>query len=241
MRFLTIHKLDEYMEDGNPPIPEVVEGMGALVRESAGIFISGAGLHRSAERIRLTVTGTTQEVSRGPFDGENELVARFAMIRVRSMQDALAQAQRYADVLGEAEIEIGPVVEPWDLGLISKPESVESTRFLLLVKSDARSEGEIPFDPETIAALVDLEAELREAGILLSAERLAPSARAARLAAGPKGERTWVDGPFTESKELVAGFSLVRFPTREEAIAWAERYAAILHGNEVDVQEVLDD
>jgi hypothetical protein len=189
----------------------------------------------------LKLTPEAEEFSRGPFDGDDELVSRFAMIRVPSMQEALDQARRYAELLGVADVEIGPVVEPWDLGLTPKPEKIETARYLLLIKGDARSEGEVPFDPETLQDLKELEGDMFEQGILLSAERLAPSARAARLERGEKGKRTWVDGPFTESKELVAGFSLLSLPSRAEAVAWADRYAEILEGNEVDLREVLED
>ena len=57
--------------------------------------------------------------------------------------------------------------------------------------------------------------------------------------AGPKGKRSWVDGPFAESKELVAGYSILEVPSKRDALAWADRYAAILDGNEVDVRSVL--
>ncbi|HXK17748.1 MAG TPA: YciI family protein, partial [Polyangiaceae bacterium] len=53
-----------------------------------------------------------------------------------------------------------------------------------------------------------------------------------------KGKRSWVDGPFAESKELIAGFSLLSLPSLREAIAWADRYAAILVDSEVDIREV---
>lgn len=128
-------------------------------------------------------------MTHGPLAGDNELVAGFAMIKVKSMEDAIALARRFTGVLGDVEIEIGPVVEPW----------VE---------------------------------ELTKAGVLLKVEGLAPSAKGARLASGAKGKRTWVDGPFSESKELIAGFSILN--------AWANRYAAILGDNEVDVRVVLD-
>jgi hypothetical protein len=76
-------------------------------------------------------------------------------------------------------------------------------------------------------------------------DRLAPSARARRgplvqaaLGLATESKRGWVDGPFAESKELIAGFSVLDLPSRAEAIAWAERYAAVLGDNEVDVREL---
>lgn len=62
------------------------------------------------------------------------------------------------------------------------------------------------------------------------------SSKGVQPAAGPKGKRSWTDGPFAESKEMIAGFSILTMRSREEAIAWANRYAEILDGNEVDVR-----
>ena len=126
-------------------------------------------------------------------------------------------------------------MEPWDLGLIPKPAESQAGRFLLLVKGDARSERA---DPELRAALSEIEARMRDEGVLLAAEALAPSSRASRLASAPPASRRFVDGPFGESKELIAGFSILNLPTKNAALAWAERYAAILAGNEVDVCEI---
>jgi hypothetical protein len=240
MRFLVMHKVDANMEAAAPPSREIIEGMGQLVQGSLrdGTFTNGAGLHRSAQRIRLRFSPENRQFVRGPYEGENELIARFAMVSVPSMKEAVEQAERYADVLGEGEIEIGPVVEPWDLGLVPKPSRIERSRFLLLIKSNDRFEGKVPFDPLTVEDMAEVEKAMTEEGVLLAAERFAPSARASRLSSGPK--RTWVDGPFAESKELIAGFSLLKLPTRDDARAWAERYAAILGDNEVDVLLVLE-
>ena len=64
-------------------------------------------------------------------------------------------------------------------------------------------------------------------------------ADAKRLAAGT-AKRSWTDGPFAESKELIAGFSILDVPSLADAIAWADRYAAILVDNEVDVRAMID-
>jgi hypothetical protein len=76
--------------------------------------------------------------------------------------------------------------------------------------------------------------ELKQSGVLLSAATLAPSSRGSRN----RKAREWTDGPFTESKELIAGFSIVELQSLAEAKRWAEAYAAILGDNEVDVREL---
>jgi hypothetical protein len=237
MRFIVMHKVDAKMEAGDPPSEGIIKGMGHLVSKGleSGVFLDGAGLHRSAQRVRLRFAGGRCTVTRGPLEGGNELVAGFAMIKASSIDAAIEHAKRFAGVLGDVEIEIGPVVEPWDLGMMPKPADVEGGRFLLLFKADAASEAGPP-RPAVLAAMATLNDELRAAGVLLGAERLAPSAKGARYASAPKGKRVWIDGPFTESKELIAGFSILNVPSREDAIAWASLYAAILDGNEVDVR-----
>jgi hypothetical protein len=239
MRFIVMHKVDAHMESGGPPSQHIIENMGALVQESIRnhIFTTGAGLHPSARRARLERGGRV--VTHGPYSGQNELVDSFAMIRASSLEEAVERAREFARVL-DAEIEVGPVVEPWDLGMMPKPAGNTPGRFLLLCKGDAATEagGEaLAAHRAKLSALVEA---LKKEGVLLMSDRLAPSARGARLpsASARGGQRAWVDGPFAESKELIAGFSVLELPSRADAIAWAERYAAVLGDNEVDVREL---
>ena len=239
MRFIVMHKVDANMEAGGPPSQEIIANMGKLVQGSlkAGTFENGAGLHRSARRVRIEFRGGKAQVTQGPYAGKNELVAAFFMIRVAAVEQALEQAERLAAVLGDVDIEIGPVVEPWDIYAVPKPAKLETQRFLLLVKGDAKSErGER--DPRTLAALTQLRKVMSDEGVLLAADTLAPSSRASRLPPTGKGKRTWMDGPFAESKELIAGFSILNVPTKQDALAWADQYAAILTINEIDVREL---
>jgi hypothetical protein len=253
MRFIVMHKVDAHMESGGPPSQHIIQNMGALVQESirSHIFTTGAGLHRSARRARLDRGGRV--VTMGPFTGQNELVDSFAMIRASSLDEAVERAREFARVL-DAEVEVGPVVEPWDLGVMPKPAGNTPARFLLLCKADAASEAGGEALAARRAKLSALVEALKKEGVLLMSDRLAPSARGARLRAagngaagnraaksGPTaagGQRRWVDGPFAESKELIAGFSVLELPSRADAIAWAERYAAVLGDNEVDVREL---
>lgn len=241
MRFMVMHKVDAHMEAGGPPNPQIVQSMGALVQQSLkeGTFTTGAGLHRSARRARLEPAGGSVRVTHGPYSGKNELLSSFAMIRARSLEEAIERARELSRVLGDAEVEVGPVVEPWDIGVMPKPEGATNTRFLLLCKGDQNTEGGVGLSAERRAALDRLLGALKDEGVLLLADRLAPSAGGARLAKGPEGKRTWTDGPFAESKELIAGFSILELPTRADAIAWADRYAAILTESEVDVRQLV--
>lgn len=243
MRFLVMHKVDANMEAGVRPSQDIIRNMGALVGEGikAGVFLDGAGLHRSVRRARLSAKGGEVSVTRGPYAGKNELVASFAMIKTRTVDEAIDHARRFAAALGDCEIEIGSVVESWDLTGAPKPADVEHERFLLLLKGDAAYESGAARSAKARAAIDGVVAAMKEAGALLGAQSLAPSAKGRRLPPGPKGTRSWVDGPFAESKELIAGFSLLAVPSMNDALAWADRYAAILDGPEVDVRVVHDE
>ncbi len=231
MRFMVMHKLDARMEAGGPPPTDIIAAMGKYVGDAirSGVFQDGAGLHASAQRVRLALAGGQRTVTRGPYAGGNELLASFAMIRASSMDHAIELATRIAGALGDGELEIGPVVEPWDIAVAPRPADPPK-RFLLLRKGDAAYEaGAAP--PVGLRRVLD---ELQREGVLISSASLLPTRHAARL--GRTHE--WTDGPFAESKELVAGYSIVELPSLADAKRWAEAYQRILGDNEVDVREV---
>jgi hypothetical protein len=97
-------------------------------------------------------------------------------------------------------------------------------RFMLLLKGDpqADQQGQAQPPAELIGAMLRYNEELVKAGVLLAAEGLHPSSNGARVVY-KDGRRTVVDGPFTEAKELVAGFYLIQAKSMEEAIEWAKR------------------
>jgi hypothetical protein len=241
MRYIVTHKVDMKMEAGAPPDRELVKNMGHLVGESLkkGIFVDGAGLHRNTRRVRLRCKGGRCDVERGPYQGENELVVSMALIRIDSIDAAVEQAQRFGVALGDAEIEIGPLVELWDLTGSSKPADIQGEQFLLLFKGDSAYERGQEIAPEQAATVARLDDELAKKGVLLKRHRIAPSSTGKRLA-GPEGKRMWIDGPFLESKELIAGFSILEVPSLADAITWADRYAAILVDNQIDVRRMAD-
>jgi hypothetical protein len=149
---------------------------------------------------------------------------------------AIEHAKELSRSLGGVDVEVGPVVEPWDLGIMDKPAGAPP-RFLFLCKSTAADEAGTTAAQHAAAAR-QLAQALGNDGAVLAADSLAPSAQGSRLKSGPKGQRLWVDGPFAESKELIAGFSLLSLPNKAEALKWADRYADILGDNEVDVREM---
>jgi hypothetical protein len=95
-------------------------------------------------------------------------------------------------------------------------------RFMLLVKADQNTEAGVLPSKELVAAMGQFNEEMVKAGVLLAAEGLHPSSKGARLKFSG-GERTVIDGPFTETKELVAGFWIIQVKSKAEAIEWASR------------------
>ena len=95
-------------------------------------------------------------------------------------------------------------------------------RFMMIVKASKDSEaGKMPSE-ELLSAMGKYNEELMKAGVLLDLSGLQPSSRGARIKFSG-GKRTVVDGPFTESKELIAGYWIIEVKSREEAIEWAKR------------------
>ena len=105
-------------------------------------------------------------------------------------------------------------------------------RFMLLVKANDDSEAGVMPSAELVAAMGRFNGEMVKAGVLLAGEGLQPSSKGARVRFSG-GKRTVIDGPFTETKELIAGFWLIDVKSREEAIEWARRCPAPM-GEEAD-------
>jgi hypothetical protein len=98
-------------------------------------------------------------------------------------------------------------------------------KFMIIVKATADSEaGRWPPDSEKLfAAMAAYHEELAQAGVLLDASGLQPSSKGWRVRY-ESGKRTVVDGPFTESKELIAGFTMIQVRSRDEALEWSRRF-----------------
>jgi hypothetical protein len=113
-------------------------------------------------------------------------------------------------------------------------------RFMVMVKANADSEAGVLPSQEMLAAMTRYNEELVKAGILLAAEGLQPSSKGARVKfSGSK--RTVVDGPFAETKELIAGFWLIQVKSREEAIEWVKRCPNPMEGDsEIDIRQVFE-
>ena len=113
-------------------------------------------------------------------------------------------------------------------------------RFMIMVKADKNTEAGVLPSEELLAEMGKFNEELVKAGVLLAAEGLQPSSKGARVKfSGAK--RTVKDGPFTETKELIAGFWLIQVKSKEEAIEWVKRCPNPLEGDsEIEIRQVFE-
>ena len=96
-------------------------------------------------------------------------------------------------------------------------------RFMILVKASKDSEAGAMPDENMIAKMVTYHEELQKAGALVDASGLQPSSKGWRIKYSG-GKRTFIDGPFTETKELIAGYTIIKAKSRQEAIDWIKRF-----------------
>lgn len=113
-------------------------------------------------------------------------------------------------------------------------------RFMLMVKADKNTEAGVMPSEQLLSEMGKFNQELVNAGVLLAGEGLQPSAKGARVRfSGAK--RTVIDGPFTEAKELIAGFWLIQVKSKEEAIEWVKRCPNPLDGeSEIEIRQVFE-
>jgi hypothetical protein len=108
-------------------------------------------------------------------------------------------------------------------------------RFMMLVKADKSSEaGKLP-DEKLLTEMGKFNEELVKAGVLLSGEGLQPSSKGARVKFS-EGKRIVTDGPFPETKELIAGFWIIQVKSLQEAIDWAKRCPNPMPGTEAEIE-----
>ena len=216
---MILHKTSPRWEAGEIPSRELIARVGALLGElaQAGVLQAGEGLRASSEGVRLRFSGGTCTLTPGPFQGEREDPAGFSIVRAGSLDEAVQWVTRQASALGDGTCDIRPVTEAWDIGMAPKPEGLSTRRYMALRKERA------PLRPFR--------------GEALTSESLKPSARGRRYKNSRDGV-TVTDGPFAESKELIAGYVIVSAASLDEAGRWAERYLAAVEADEVDVREL---
>jgi hypothetical protein len=115
-------------------------------------------------------------------------------------------------------------------------------RFMMIVKANKDTEAGVMPDEKLISAMTKYNEELVKAGVLLDGSGLQPSSKGARIKFSG-GKRTVIDGPFAETKELIAGYWLIQVKSKEEALEWAKRVPAP-HGEgaegEIELRQLFE-
>ena len=113
-------------------------------------------------------------------------------------------------------------------------------RFLVIIKANEKSErGEMP-PPELFSAMNDFNEEMVKAGMMLGGEGLYPSSKGKRLHFSGSGKVTVTDGPFAETKELVAGFWIIKAKSMEEMVQWMKRCPTTPDGGTIEIRPIYE-
>jgi hypothetical protein len=253
MRFMMLVKGDESSESGVLPdeaqLAEMARYNEEMVR--AGVMLAGEGLRPTSKGARVRSAGGKVSVTDGPFTEAKELVAGYWIIRAKSWAEALDWAKRVPGIEGEIEVRqvfeledfaVDPAEQPdgWrdkekkfreetGGGQKAAPPAKKGEkrqRYICFVKADASTEAGAMPDEKGLEAMGQLMDEAAKSGVLLAAEGLHPSSKGARVRFEGK-KRTVTDGPFAETKELVAGFALFVASSKEEAIEFARKFVVV--------------
>ena len=112
-------------------------------------------------------------------------------------------------------------------------------RFMIIRKADRNTEAGILPSQELLAAMMKYNEELVKAGVMLQGEGLQPSSRGTRVKI-TDGRPVVVDGPFTETNELIAGFTMIQVRSKEEAIEWVKRWPVEDGDVELEIRQVFE-
>ncbi len=202
-----------------------------------------ASLRPSKGAVRLSLRDGEAIVTEGPFPDPAELIAGFAIIDVPDKAAAVDWLRAWPAGESEVELEIRASGCPGGCAQViaeSVPGHENDKRFAVLLRSSADLEAETPVPQSKLDALDAHNAVQAKAGVLLAADGLRSSALGARVKVA-KNSFTVIDGPFTEIKEMIAGFWLISVPSMQDAIAWAKRnpYPVGPHVD-VEIRELFD-
>ncbi|HZN62502.1 MAG TPA: YciI family protein [Planctomycetota bacterium] len=245
MRIMMIVKANPDSEKGILPDEKILSAMGTYNEKlgKAGALLAMDGLQPSSEGFRVKCSKGKVTVTDGPFAEAKELVAGFWLINVKSLAEGIEWAKRTP--FQDGEIELRPLFETEDFP-VSPDEDPEgwrkkelenrakaaparkpgTKRYLGLLLADRDTEAGVMPDEKVLAAMGAFFEEGLKAGVILGGEGLQPTSKAARVKF-TAGKRTVVDGPFTESKELVAGYAILQYASKEEALEWTKRFVQV--------------
>ena len=237
MRFILIHSTNAHWESGAIPDQALIDRVEAVLgsMQNAGVLLACEGLGPSAEGVRLRFCQGERTIIPGPFEGGNELPSGFSILRVGSLEEAIAWATRQAQITGDTEVDIRPVHEAWDIGMAPPPEGLATRRYMVLRKATPATESGTALREEARTALSRLIHDTTRAGVHLTSEAMTPS-RVGRRCVNTAGGKVFYDGPFAETKELFGGFVTVAAACLNEACRWVPAYMDAVGQTTVDVR-----
>jgi len=150
-------------------------------------------------------------------------------------------ACRFTPCSLDAQVETG-CAEPGSTRILVaiRDEGSNTMRFMVLLKADADTEGGVMPSNELLAEMGQYNEEMVKAGVLLAGEGLHPSSKGKRVKFSGK-DRSVIDGPFAEAKELIAGYWLIQVKSIDEAIEWVKRCPNPLEGeSEIEIRQVFE-
>lgn len=239
MRFIIMHKTNAHWEAGAKPGADLMARVGRMLGglAQAGVRVAGEGLRPSSEGVRLRFAGGERTITPGPFERGNELPAGFSILRAASIDEAVEWATRQAGILGDVEIDIRPVTEPWDIGMAPRPPEISTRRYMVLRKATPATEAGESLSSAARTQLAGLIEETTRTGAHLGTQTMGPSRRGRRCT-NTKDGVAFFDGPFAETKELIAGFVIVEAASLDAAARLACQYIEAVGAEEVDVREL---
>ena len=228
MRFLIFRKADAQTEQGAMPSDALLTAMGAYNQQlvTAGVMRAGEGLRPTREAVRMKLSNGQATLIDGPFTETKELIAGLSVFEAASREEVVNWIKQWPtqDGDGNVTVEIREAGCPGGRAEVHpNPDArPEGKRFAVLLRSSPALEAEEPVAQEKLDRLDAHNAAEAAKGVLLAADGLRSSARASRVQFSG-GKATVLDGPFTEIKELVAGYWMIRVASMDDAIEWARR------------------
>jgi hypothetical protein len=244
MRFMMIVKATEEFEAGVLPGEKMLSEMAAYTEElvKAGALVDAGRLQPSSNGFRVHYANGEFKVTDGPFAETKELIAGFCIIQANSRDEAIEWARRMP--FEEGEIEVRPLFELADFPVdpaeqpcgwrekeehfraVPPPRKPGTLRYMGLLKADKNTEAGVLPDERALASMGAFMEQGVKSGVFLSGEGLQPSSTAARIQYSGS-QRYVTDGPFAETKELIAGYAILQFTSKAEAIEWTKRFVEV--------------
>jgi hypothetical protein len=244
MRFMMLVKATKDFEAGVLPEEKTLAEMARYTEDlvKAGALLACERLQPSSLGTRVRYAKGKFSMTDGPFAETKELIAGFCLIEAKSKTEAIEWAKRIP--FQEGEVEVRPLFETTDFpvdaaeqpdGWREKEEQFRAApparkpgtvRYMGLLKADQDTEAGVLPDEKFLSEMGAFMEEGVKSGVFLSGEGLQPSLKGARVRfSGAK--RMVTDGPFAETKELVAGYAILQFTSKADAIEWTKRFVQV--------------